>query len=561
VTASFSERGIGKAESGKQQREPSHTGKIMQLNKWGVLGLAGLLLVSYNLTQPGLLALRNNNTRIVDNVSGVTTNKREGYGASLDWLDRLAKSSSERGGQTVDKDGNIVGTGAVKLNFSVLSSLMVAGLASGFKSQVANLLWMKSDEYWHEGLFTRQIPLMEAVVTLDPQFIDAWSTAGWHWAYNIYADIPSNPDYKAKGDKAIRAAQDNAVATGIDYLDRGANANPDKYRLWFEWGWTRAEKGGYYDKETLAHYKEARRQSDARTIEVAGPAGQMVQKNGLDIMGRTIGHLLERMPHFHEALDHYAGDLMGLDPKTPEGVAKRHLLDLNGQYWSRYGSDYNVIGDVYNSGDAVTKAQVKKLVPDVELLIAAYKMRQTIAGQEGRDQPVGAYCSITARYLPAQLLADKGDLQGAINTITGVMNVDPKYHLHDLGTMAKIYELRGDAPAAIQGQLAAAKAFETGSSQDLGLHFLARLYDQACERAAKKGDTTGEKKFANLAYRTWYRSRERDALDFYALRESRRYEDKYNFSPPLDIIKQVKVSRQKGVPNAAPETAPSIQSY
>ena len=52
---------------------------------------------------------------------------------------------------------------------------------------------MKSDEYWHEGLFTRQVPLMEAVVTLDPQFIDAWSTAGWHWAYNIYADIPTNP--------------------------------------------------------------------------------------------------------------------------------------------------------------------------------------------------------------------------------------------------------------------------------------------------------------------------------------------------------------------------------
>jgi len=533
----------------------------MQLNKWGVLGLAGLLLVSYNLTQPGLLALRNNNVKLIDPKTQKSTNTREGYGASLDWLDRLAKSSSERGGQTLDAKGNLVGTGAVKLNFSVLSSLMVAGLASGFKSQVANLLWMKSDEYWHEGLFTRQVPLMEAVVTLDPQFIDAWSTAGWHWAYNIYADIPSNPDYKAKGDKAIRAAQDNAVATGIDYLDRGANANPDKYRLWFEWGWTRAEKGGYYDPQTLELYKTAREQSDARTIEVTDKRGQLVKKNGLDIMGRTIGHLLERMPLFHEALDHYAGDLMGLDPKKPEDVAKRHLLDLNGQYWSRYGSDYNVIGDVYTKGDAMTKAQVKKLVPDVEQLIAAYKMRQTIAGQEGRDQPVGAYVSITARYIPAQLLADKGDLQGAINTITGVMNADPRYHLHDLPVMAKIYELRGDAPTAIQGQLAAAKAFETGSSQDLGLHFLARLYDQAREKAIKKGDAKGEKQFARLAYETWYRSRVRDALDFYALRNTRLYEDKYNFTTPLNIKKAVEVSRRKGVPNAAPETAPSIQSY
>ena len=119
---------------------------------------------------------------------------------------------------------------------------MVAGLASGFKSQVANLLWMKSDEYWHQGLFTRQVPLMEAVVTLDPQFIDAWSTAGWHWAYNIYADIPTNPDNIKAGPETIRTKQEDAVKTGLDYLDRGSNLNPDTYRLWFEYGWTRAEK-------------------------------------------------------------------------------------------------------------------------------------------------------------------------------------------------------------------------------------------------------------------------------------------------------------------------------
>jgi len=536
----------------------------MQLNKWGVLGLAGALLVSYNLTQPGLLALRNNPTKIVDPISGTVSSQREGYGPSLDWLDRLANSSRE-GGQEVDpKTGNLTGTGHVKLNFSVLSSLMVAGLASGFKSQVANLLWMKSDEYWHEGLFTRQVPLMEAVVTLDPQFIDAWSTAGWHWAYNIYADIPSNPDNKEREKKhpgTIRKEQESAVATGIDYLDRGANANPDKYRLWFEWGWTRAEKGGYYDNETLDHYRQARKQSDARTVEVTGPGGKLTSKNGLDIMGRTIGHLLERMPRFHQALDHYAGDLLGLDPKKPEDVEKRHLLDLNGQYWARYGSEYPVIGQVYQSGDAVTKAQVKKLVPDVEQLIAAYKMRQTIANQEGRDQPVGAYVSISARYLPAQLLADKGDLQGAINTITGVMNADTKYHLQGLPVMAKIYELRGDAPEAIKGELTALKTGEMGSSQELGLHFLARLYDQACDAAAKKGDAKAEKAFARSAYETWYRSRERNALDFYALRETRIYEDKYGFTTPLKVVAEIKKSRTGGVPNAAPAEAPSVGSY
>lgn len=522
----------------------------MQLNKWGVLGLAGLMLVSYNFTQRGLLEMRNNDTHLKDPFTGKTTSKREGYGESLDWLDRLARSAQ-------GKDDT-----KVKLNFSVLSSLMVAGLASGFKSQVANLLWMKSDEYWHEGLFTRQIPLMEAVVTLDPTFIDAWSTAGWHHAYNIYAEVPTNLDNIKKGEGFIRKRQEEAVATGIDYLDRGSQINPDTYRLWFEDGWTRAEKAGYYTDHTLDLYRTARQQADARTIEITGTDGKpKKENNGLDILGRTIGHLLERIPRFHQSLDHYAGDLMGLNPAKGDDpatlrrkVLDRKMLDVNGAAWERYGGDYTLIGDVYTKGDAVTKAQVKQLVPNVEQIVQAMDVRSRIAGQRGRDQPVGAYVTIAARYLPAQLLADKGDLEGAIKTIVGVMNADTRYHLQGLATMGKIYELRGDAPAAIKAQLEALKTNERVSSQDLGLHFLATLYEKAAAQAGAKGDTTLQKKYARLAYETWYRSRARDALDFYALRNTRIYEDKYGFTPPADIIAAIKKSRQGGIPNAAPAT-------
>ena len=532
----------------------------MQVNKWGALGLAGLMLVAYNLTQPGLLMMRNNETRLVDPISKQPTNTREGYGPSLDWLDRLARSAQ-------GKDDT-----RVKLNFSVLSSLMVAGLASGFKSQVANLLWMKSDEYWHEGLFTRQVPLMEAVVTLDPQFIDAWSTAGWHWAYNIYADIPTNPDYKNKGDKAIRKAQEHAVDTGVDYLGRGANMNPDKYRLWFEWGWTRAEKAGYYDKETLDHYRTARKQSDARVYETNSADGTMIKKSdGLDILGRTIGHLYERMPEFHNALDHYGGDLIGLPASSPD----RKLLDENGRFWGLYGSDYTVIGDVYTKGDAQTKTDVKKLVPDVEELVKAVDARNRVAAQRGKDQPVGAYVTISARYMPAQLLADKAnqefkagntpaahaDMQKAIDTITGVMNANTKYHLQKLDVMGKIYELRGDAPAAIKTQLANLQSMEKTSSQDLGLHFLATLYEDAQKQAGASGDAKAEKSFAKEAYETWYRSRARDALDFYALRNTRLYEDKYGFTEPKAIVAAIKDARKTGTVNAAPADAPEISKY
>jgi hypothetical protein len=453
--------------------------------------------------------------------------------------------------------------GNVKLDFSVMSSLMIAGLASGFKSQVANLLWMKSDEYWHQGLFTRQVPLMEAVVTLDPQFIEAWSTAGWHWAYNIYADIPSNPEYKKKGEKYIRDKQEDAVNTGLDYLKRGSQMNPDTYRLWFEWGWTRAEKAGLYDEETLNLYRIARSKADARTMEqtkqVKGEA-VTVKVQGLDILGRTIGHLYERIPEFDKALDHYAIDLMHLDPKDPKAREQRAELDKVGEFWHDYGTEYTVMADVYNSGDASVKAKIRQLEPRIDELIKANSTRFNLSNIPGDDQPVGAYVTISARYMSAWKMWKSGNLDGAIAEIVGIMNADPKYCLRKLPILAEVMELKGDAPSAVKEQLDRDRKTEQESSEDLGLHFLAKLYESGAAQYKDKD----QKKFMaynRLAYETWYRSRERDALDFYALRNTRLYEDKYGFTAPQKIIEEIKNSRKGGVPKAAPHVPPNVEAY
>ncbi len=534
----------------------------MDAQKWGVVGLAALCLVGYQGSQSGIAQLRENGQKYQG-----TGNIRERYGPSLEWLDRLANASVENDQKVIavdPKTGTFRGDQSevtfgkaktVKLDFSVLSSLMIAGVASGFKSQVANLLWMKSDEYWHQGLFTRQVPLMEAVVTLDPQFIEAWSTAGWHWAYNIYADIPMNETYKNKP-KLIRQMQDDAIEQGLNYLQRGANQNPDTYRLWFEWGWTRAEKAGKYDDDTLALYKKARTVPDARLMEqTVQENGKTVTKKvqGLDVLGRTIAHLLERRPQFDQALDYYCNELMKPMP------LQRRDLDAVGDFWRRYGTDYAVIGQVYQGGDATLKAQIKQLVPDVERLIQANNTRNELSAFRDKGQPVGAYITITARYMPAWKLMEAGKYQEAVNLMNGVMNVDPKYHLQGLPVLAKVLELRGDAPEAIKSQLAAAREAEKTSSQDIGLHFLAVLLEKAAQNAKDPKD-----KMANYkeAYRTWYRSRERDALDFYALRNTRLYElPPYNFTTPEDIVKEIKESRKGGVPNAVAPVAPNIAGY
>ena len=541
----------------------------MNLQKWAGIGVIAALLALYNGAQPDLQRFR---TMDLDETVPITQRtalekkqSKERYGPSLQWLDRLAAGNTDNH--------------RVKLDFSVLSSMMIAGLASGFKSQVANLLWMKSDEYWHQGLFTRQIPLMEAVVTLDPQFIDAWSTAGWHWAYNIYADIQSDPRYKdphyskLAAEKDIRTRQDTAIDTGLDYLKRGSEMNPDTYRLWFEWGWTRAEKAGYYDDTTVDLFRTARKQGDARNIERDIKVNGKMTKTtvqGLDIVGRTIGHIYEKIPDFDKALDMYADDLLHLKGHP----AERAKLDDVGHFWHLYGPDYEKIGYIYSGGDATIKAQVKALVPDVDKLVAGNLERYKLAGIDdgGGGQPTGAYVTIVARYIPswnmekqAKAMAAQGNTAGAkqeiaqaIATMNGVMNADTQFHMPLLPVLAKVLELRGDSPTAIAVQFKTTKSNEMGSSQDIGLHFMAKLYEYA---ASIETDPAKKTTLIRKAYETWFRSKERDSLDFYSNRQTLNYKDKYNFTDPQEIIDQVKQSRKSGNVNAAPPVAPNVEAY
>jgi hypothetical protein len=454
-----------------------------------------------------------------------------------------------------------------------MSSMMIAGLASGFKSQVANLLWMKSDEYWHKGLLTRQVPLMEAVVTLDPQFIDAWSTAGWHWAYNIYADLPDRKDLK-DNPKALRHEQKICILTGLDYLKRGANMNPDTYRLWFEDGWTRSKKGGIMDQTAVDLFREARTKADARQLEkTATEKGKpiTVKVQGNDLVGRTIGHIFEQQPDIDKALNQYSIMLengryeltthKSSSPLSTKPLAENEIKLLNdvGKYWRLYGKDYDQIAIFYRDSDAVVKAKVKALIPDIENMVAAQGEREK--AQNYDPQPTGAYITIAARYKLAWDLKKAGKYQEAIDTMIGVMNADPKYHLQKLPVTAKVFELRGDSPAAIARALAEAKQAERTSSQEIGLHLLGKLYE---EEAVKIKDPKKQKELYELAYETWYRARERNSLDYYAMRNSYILEDKFNFTPPQKIIDDIKKSRKtsKGSDfQAAPEAPPNVRQY
>ena len=110
-------------------------------------------------------------------------------------------------------------------------TVAIMAMVGGFRPLVANLLWLKADQYWHAGGsgWWRLVGVLQTVCEMDPHFIDAWSTFGWHCAWNIWVDAA--PEDRPKW-----------VQAGIEAYKRGIYFNPDHYDLYKDLAWL------YHDK-------------------------------------------------------------------------------------------------------------------------------------------------------------------------------------------------------------------------------------------------------------------------------------------------------------------------
>ena len=63
----------------------------------------------------------------------------------------------------------------------------IFAMLGGQRNMVASIMWNYSDVLFHKGKLYDMVPAMESTVTLDPSFTEAWSTYGWHLAWNIYS--------------------------------------------------------------------------------------------------------------------------------------------------------------------------------------------------------------------------------------------------------------------------------------------------------------------------------------------------------------------------------------
>ncbi|PJB72224.1 MAG: hypothetical protein CO095_07155 [Armatimonadetes bacterium CG_4_9_14_3_um_filter_58_7] len=249
------------------------------------------------------------NGQVQRTITAFRENPELHYGPSFKWIENLDK-----------------------VDATAVTIMVVAGLVGGLGGLAADLLWMKSDEYWHSGQANRMIPVLRTVTLLDPHFLDAWRIAGWHWAYNLFVETD---------DPALK---EMCLQNGINFLKEGIGWNPEKFDLYFELGWTYFDKKGDFIN-SVEYFEQARVKKDA--------------PRDPDYILRMVGHAHERFPDIDKALEAYSR-LLQLEPGDP--VATGASITIKERYvpaWERYK-----IGS-YAEAERAVKDWLRKDPPDL----------------------------------------------------------------------------------------------------------------------------------------------------------------------------------------------------
>ncbi len=100
------------------------------------------------------------------------------------------------------------------------------GAFTGFREAVAGMLWVRTDEFFHNGDYAAIMPLIRVITWLDPHQIDVYETGAWHMDYNF-------TDTQERSDRRY-------IPLSLALIKEGIVNNPDEPDL--------------YSDEAFVHY-------------------------------------------------------------------------------------------------------------------------------------------------------------------------------------------------------------------------------------------------------------------------------------------------------------------
>jgi tetratricopeptide (TPR) repeat protein len=101
---------------------------------------------------------------------------------------------------------------------------------SGFRSLVADVLFIQAHVAWERTQWSRVLLLFRQATTLQPRNVLFWDMAAWHMAWNASTAALNDP-LQPREALRIKAAREY-LQLGKDFLERGIKNNPDRPELY-----------------------------------------------------------------------------------------------------------------------------------------------------------------------------------------------------------------------------------------------------------------------------------------------------------------------------------------
>jgi tetratricopeptide (TPR) repeat protein len=122
---------------------------------------------------------------------------------------------------------------AVDFNLDLRDQLGQLGFVaalSGFRSLVADAIFIQAHVAWERTEWGRVLLLFRRVTTLQPRAILFWDMAAWHMAWNASTAALNDPAQPRQALR-IKAAREY-FQLGKDFLERGIKNNPERPELY-----------------------------------------------------------------------------------------------------------------------------------------------------------------------------------------------------------------------------------------------------------------------------------------------------------------------------------------
>jgi hypothetical protein len=109
-----------------------------------------------------------------------------------------------------------------------LGQLGFAAALSGFRSIVADFVFIQAQVAWEQTEWSRLLLLLRQTTALQPHGVMFWDMAAWHMAWNASASVMSD---ESQSLAVRRRKQREYFSLGRDFLERGIRNNPNEPRL------------------------------------------------------------------------------------------------------------------------------------------------------------------------------------------------------------------------------------------------------------------------------------------------------------------------------------------